>query len=401
MSILILNSVSHSRSPYEEFLRELNEDLILLTANKYQSGFPKEDYLYIESFEDYDENGYVDLRAMELYEKYPYHTVLSCYEFDVIRAAHLRETFQLPGQNLTSAWMYRDKFLMKDTVRKKGILTPAFRKINTPIDLIDFIQTHQFPVVIKPISSAGSQNTRVLKNRQDLVSFLSSPLPSDIMVESFIEGEIYHVDGIIVNGKVEFICTSKYLDALLNYKSESYTGGHLIHPTHPLSKRMVKLTKQVVQALDTPSNTTFHAEWFHTPNDEIVFCEIASRVGGGRINETIKYTFGVDLFQAHFQTQLGIPYHFPSAEDCMKVNTLTGRVLIMKKEGRLLSIPEDPPPSWVIHHEILAEPGDIIQSSIHCTDLLAGFIVQGTTEEELKEKLISVTEWFNHYTHWE
>jgi len=401
MSILILNSVTHARSPYEEYLKELDDDLILLTAEKYAADFPKDQYLHIESLEDYDESGCVDLRAIELYHKYSYHTILSSYEFDVIRTASIRDKFQLQGQTLKSALMYRNKLLMKETVRAKGIPTPVFQQITSPLDLFEFIQTHGYPVVVKPIDGAGSMETFVLKNRQDLIQMLSPVFPENIMVESFVEGEIYHVDGMVIDGKVQFICTSKYLDPLVNYQPGSFTGGYLLHPTNSLSKRMTHKTQEVIEALDTPPNTSFHAEWFHTPNDDIIFCEIACRVGGGRINETIKYSFGVDLFKSHIQSQVGIPQSLPTTDELANIESLTGRLLMLKKEGRLKLSLKKTPPSWVIHHELLAQSGDIVNSPIHCVDLLAGFVVEGSTEKEVHKKLNSITEWFNEAVQWE
>lgn len=401
MSILILNSVAHARSPYEEYLKQLDEDLILLSQENYVADFPKEKYVHIESFKDYDENGYVDLRAIELYEQYGYHTVLSSYEYDVLRAAKIRDTLQLPGQKLASALMYRNKFLMKEAVRSKGIHTPSFQLLTTPLDLLEFIKEHGYPVVVKPISGAGSVETFVLKNRDDLINMMSPSFPENMMVESFVDGEIYHVDGMVIDGKVEFICTSKYLNPLINYQPGAFTGGYLLHPKDSLSARMAKQTQQVLEALDTPANTAFHAEWFHTPNDEIIFCEIACRVGGGRINETIKYTFGVDLYQAHIQSQVGIPQSFPTADELQNVDSLTGRILMLKKEGRFRSSLKKALPSWVVHHELHAQSGDTIDSPVHCVDLLAGFVVKGMTEQDVHEKLHAITDWFNESVQWE
>ncbi len=402
MSILVLNSVPYWRSPYDKFLKELNEDLILLTAEKHKEGFSQKDYIHIETFDDYDKNGSVDLRAVELYEKYRYRAVINCYEYDVLRAATIRDAFQLPGQGTRSALMYRDKLLMKEVAQKKGIPTPAFRELITPLDLIQFIKEHGYPVLIKPLQEGGSRKIASINNVHELRQLLSQGLPPMMMVESFVKGDIYHVDGIVINGNIEFVCTSKYLNALLHqYQIGTFTGGYLLHPTNPLSKRMIELTKQLVQAFDTPPNTTFHAEWFHTPDDEIIFCEIASRPGGGRINETLIHTFGVDLFKTHVRSMVGLPQPLPEPSEYMQVKKLSGRVLILKKEGRFLSAPKEKPPSWVVHYELAAKPGDYVGSPKDCVDFIAGIVVEGSTEEEVQEKLYFISDWFYRSSQWE
>jgi len=401
MSILVLNSVPHQRSPYEKFLKELNEDLILLTAKKHRKGFSEKDYVYIESFENYDENGFVDLRALELYEKYQYRTIVNCYEFDVLRAATIREALKLPGQWTRSAMMYRNKHLMKKIVQQHGIPTPSFRKIRTPIDLIEFIEQHNYPVLVKPIQEAGSRKITTLNNPHELRQFLSKGIPPDSMVESFIKGDVYHVDGALMNGQIAFICTSKYLNPLYQYNTGTYTGGYLIHPTNPISIRMAKLTEQVVQALDTPPNITFHAEWFHTPDDQIIFCEIACRPGGGRINETLQHTFGVDLYHTHVRLIMDLPPKLPKLEEYTQVNKLAGRVLIIKKEGRFLSAPKEQLPPWVVHYELAVKPGDYMNAPTDCVDFIAGFVVEGVSEEDVQEKLYYIANWFYQLAQWE
>src|SRR5690606_30032047 len=130
MSILILNFTSQERSPYEKFLKNTGEDLILLTAEEYADEFNPEDYLYIESFRNYRNNSLVEYRAIELYQKYQYHTIIANAEADIIRAAKLREYLQLDGQSVHSAIQYRDKVLMKEIARKHEIPTPPCQAID-------------------------------------------------------------------------------------------------------------------------------------------------------------------------------------------------------------------------------------------------------------------------------
>jgi D-alanine-D-alanine ligase-like ATP-grasp enzyme len=65
-------------------------------------------------------------------------------------------------------------------------------------------------VVVKPRKGYGSVNTSVVKSEKDLENLLSNNLvhscdgPLDMMVESFVEGRMYHVDGLVNDGKVFF-----------------------------------------------------------------------------------------------------------------------------------------------------------------------------------------------------
>ena len=52
---------------------------------------------------------------------------------------------------------------------------------------------------------------------------------------------------------------------------------------------------QCLTALDVPRASTFHAEAWRTPRDELVLCEVASRTGGGEIGAEISELFQVKL----------------------------------------------------------------------------------------------------------
>src|SRR5690606_4877229 len=112
---------------------------------------------YIEAFDNYRENGCVELKAIELYEKFQYHTVLANTEADILRAARLRKRFDLKGQSISSAINFRDKIVMKTKAQKHGIKTPPFTKITCAFDLIEFIEEYHYPVLLKPIDGAASQ----------------------------------------------------------------------------------------------------------------------------------------------------------------------------------------------------------------------------------------------------
>src|SRR5262245_36347345 len=74
------------------------------------SDFP--DYS-VEYFPNYINNGLVEKRALELHRSYGIHRIVSFGEDDVIRAARLRATLGLPGQDVASAEAYRCKVTMK------------------------------------------------------------------------------------------------------------------------------------------------------------------------------------------------------------------------------------------------------------------------------------------------
>lgn len=400
MSILILNVKSHERCPYEKFLQNSGEELILLTSKQEAEGFHEDDYAYIEAFDNYRENGCVELRAIELYERFKYHTIFANTEADILRAAKLRKRFNLKGQSIESAINFRDKVVMKTIAQQHGIPTASFAKITCSFDLIEFVEKNGFPVLLKPIDGAASQGMFLLKNKKDLEKVLRHQLPPNYKAETFIEGEMCHVDGIIQNGRLEFICASKYLNEPMNFMDIGYLGAYTLDPKNPLSNRLIQETKKVLETFDTPENTIFHAEWFHTPDDQIIFCEIASRTAGGITVEMIDHSYGVNLYEAFAKIQVDLP--LASLTCPVEPKQMAGLMQIGPKPGTFLAGPTVPPPSWVVDYQLLTTPGQSFNGDLNTIrEFISAMVVVGETEEIVKKRLLEGFHWFHQHSKWQ
>lgn len=401
MSILILNVVAHDRCPYEEFLRDSGEDLILLTSKEKAEGFDETDYAYIETFDNYRDNGCVELRAIELYEKFKYHTVLANTEADILRAARLRKRFNLKGQSISSAINYRDKVVMKTKALEHGIETPPFAKITCAFDLIEFIEENQYPVLLKPIDGAASQGMLVVQNEEDLKNILYQELPHNYKVEKFIQGDMCHVDGIIQNGEVQFIASSKYLNEPMNFLESGYLGAYTLDPNNPLAQRLIDKTKKILDSFDTPQNTIFHAEWFHTPDDKIIFCEIASRTAGGITVEMIEHSYNINLYQAYAQIQCGLPLTISEKSNQINPKQLAGLMQIGPKPGVFKNGPTVKPPTWIVDFQLLVNPGQTFSGDLDTIrEFISALVVVGETEEQVRKRLMEAFQWFHQESKW-
>ncbi len=398
MSVLIINYRSKDDTDYSAWLKDLNEDLILLNAEESYDQFSSEDFVYMESFSNYDDESYRYARAVELYHQYKYRNVIAIYEFDILLASLLREKFGLEGQSYKSALDFRNKVLMKQKAQQNGLKTPAFAEIKTVFDLLDFIETYSYPVFVKPIDKAGSVNTTKISNEHDLKKFLQKGIPSNIEVEEFIDGEMYHVDGIVINGELKLISASTLLEGGTSIFAGGHLSGNLLDEKNPLSSRLINYTIKLLESLDTPKTTTFHCELFHTIQDEIVLCEIASRTGGTRINTVNHVAYGVNLNQTLVRAQMCLPVEFP---ENLVQKTLAGHLLIPPRKGRLLSVPQEEPPSWVVEYIVSAKVGQVYESPKESVESIASFVVVGETEEIVQERIQSSIKWFNENSEWE
>ena len=120
---------------------------------------------------------------------------------------------------------------------------------------------------------------------------------SFFLMEQFVAGDVYHVDGLVNNSKVLFSMAHKYGQPPLSV----YSGGG-VFITRSLdreseeSEALVALNKQVLKAMGLIHGAT-HSEYIKSQADgRLYFLENAARVGGANIAECVDYATGVNLW---------------------------------------------------------------------------------------------------------
>lgn len=401
LSILILNRVPHDIAPYEKWLQDLGEDLILLTAVDYENDFNPDDYAYFESFPNYNYNANVELRAIKLYEKYKYRAVIGLSERDVLRAAYLRQRFGLEGQHLESAWNFRNKIKMKDLAISHHLPCPIYRNMENSFDLLEFVEEHGLPIVLKPIDSAGSVGTTVIETYAELEMFLAQGIPANWEVEKFVSGDLYHVDGFIYNGEIIFTAASKYIESCLSFHEEGkFTGSFLLDQSSELAKRLSDRTAEHIRIMAPPKHAPFHAEFFHTPDDQIILCEIASRTGGGRLNNQIDLAYGINLNKSWIYAQLGLPLNLPTGGRTeVKPHTFAGHALLPPRRGVFQGF-SNTWQEWVTEYRLLAKPGDRFDGPKSSVDHMASLLLVGASVQQVEERLRECERIFREQSIW-
>lgn len=102
-----------------------------------------------------------------------------------------------------------------------------------------------------------------------------------MLAEGFIDGVMYHVDGLFVDGRIRFIQPFKYINDCLSYREDMFIGNVPLEKDDSTYHLLVETTKQIIANMPATENFAFHCELWLTAENEIICCEIASRTGGG------------------------------------------------------------------------------------------------------------------------
>lgn len=226
--------------------------------------------------------------------------VLANWEPLVILAARMRERWGVPGMSVDAVRGFRDKQLMKERVAAAGLRVPRAHRIHTVSQAREAAERIGYPVVIKPISGAGSADTyRVASDAELDAALARMGHVVEASVEEYVEGEEYTFDTVCVAGTPLFENIARYLPKPLEARSHEWISPVVITVRDMYQPRLrpgVQLGRDVLRALGMGDGFT-HMEWFLTPKGEAVFGEIGCRPGGAHLVDQMNYTCDVDLFR--------------------------------------------------------------------------------------------------------
>ena len=171
----------------------------------------------------------------------------------------------------------------------------------------------------------------------------------------------------------------------------------MLNTDDPLFNNLIIFTKKVMSALPSPIATAFHCEVFVTPKGDFVLCKIASRAGGARVIDTIKYAYGYHLLEQGVLAQCNIKTKRPP----FKRNMSAGWLLLPPRRGRITQVPSRLSSSEIIDFHVTAAVGDLYGQAESSVDQILSAIVSGFSSEEVKNRISSLAYKLSTEFHWE
>lgn len=225
--------------------------------------------------------------------------VVALDDFDVEKAALIREEFRIPGMGQTTHRHFRDKLAMRVKAQEARIRVPSFSNLFHDADIQEFIDKNPAPWIVKPRSQASATGMKKVQNSDELWAHLHSlgEHRHAYLVEEFKPGAVYHVDALSYNGKMVFCRASAYLDTPFEV---AHGGGIFRSATLAAdsaeSKELKQLTAEVMDAFGMQYSAS-HTEWIKNHADgKFYFLETASRVGGAHLSDMVEAATGINLW---------------------------------------------------------------------------------------------------------
>jgi biotin carboxylase len=218
-------------------------------------------------------------------------------EFDLETAALAREHLRLPGMGQTATRWFRDKLAMREGAAHAGVPVPAFSSVANHDALWQFLQSTEGPWLLKPRWSASAIGIQKFSDPNEIWPHLDrlGDEASNHLVERFVPGDIFHVEGITWKSELIFAAPHKYGQPPFE---TMHTGG--IFSTRALDRNsseaaeLLAIHTATLRALGMTSGVT-HSEFIRAHADgRFYFLETAARVGGAYIAEVVEHGAGIN-----------------------------------------------------------------------------------------------------------
>jgi biotin carboxylase len=225
--------------------------------------------------------------------------IVALDDFDVERAASIREHFRIPGMGQTTARYFRDKLAMRLKSRDAKVPIPEFTPLFNDEQINLFADSVEPPWLIKPRHEASAKGIQKIQSKSELWEAIHElgRKRHNYLVEKFAPGDVYHVDGLNFGGKVLFAKVSKYVDTPFDV---AHKGGifrsYTIESNTAEDKALKKINMQVMAAFGMLDGVS-HSEFIRSKDSkEIFFLETSSRVGGANLAEMVEAASGINLW---------------------------------------------------------------------------------------------------------
>lgn len=279
--------------------------------------------------------------------------VIAFSEAQVMAAALVADQLGLPGPSLGAAVVSRNKALQRGRFATAGIRQPEYLVISS-LDQAAEWAGERFPVVVKPLSQAGSIGVELVPDQESFAAARRHESP--LLVEQAIDGPEYSWEAIVEDGEVWFCSvTTKETTGPPEFVE---TGHRTVTEFDDHTRQAVdELGTSVLAALGMRSGIV-HLE-FRLAAAGPTLMEVAVRTPGDFLMDLLCETYDVDWFEMVVRLAMGLPLPEPPKDPVAQTAghfPLAGPGVVTAIEG----LEEVRAHSAVFRAGVLAQVGDVL-----------------------------------------
>ena len=232
----------------------------------------------------------------------------------VVSAAYVAEKMGLPFQcSYEAANILQDKSKFRNFLTENGFNCPHAKGYSNVDDALNDVDYFDWPVIVKPVDSAGSKGVSKVLSPEDLPSAievaLSASISKHFIIEDFLELDGFQSSADIFTSKGRLVY-STYSDQLFDDDAPNpYVPALEIWPSSMKIETQEELTKELQRLFSLLKVDTgiYNVESRFCKNGKAYIMEVSPRGGGNRIAEIQDMATGQNLIKNEILKALGRP----------------------------------------------------------------------------------------------
>lgn len=317
----------------------------------------------------------------------------------VTAAAYVAEQIGLPFTcSYDVACILQDKARFRQFLIDNGFNAPRAKGYTNAANALKDIDFFNWPVIVKPVDSAGSKGVTRVDDPRNLGSAIAHALDEShnghFIVEDFLEKEGLSCgsESFFVDGELKYNAFyDQYFD---NEASNPYTPSAECWPTvkSELIQKDVKEQLQKLGNLLHFGTGLLNVEWRVCKDGKVYLMEVSPRAGGNRLAEILNYATDVDIIEAEVSKAIGDeipPVHEPNYKGHYCI-----LVLHADKPGHFVDVViNDQFKGEIIEKEIRVDKGTKVEAFSGANNALGTLFLRFNTKEEMDFALTHQRNW--------
>lgn len=319
----------------------------------------------------------------------------------VVAAAYVAEQMKLPFScSYEAACILQDKSLFRQFLTENGFNVPTAKGYTSKVDALNDIDMYHWPVIVKPVDSAGSKGVSKVDEPKDLPNAIDHALEEShnghFIIEDFLEKEGLSSgsESFYVEGKLKYNAFyDQYFDA---EATNPYTPSAECWPADKPDYILDDVKKQLQRLGHLLNFRTglFNVEWRVCKDGKVYLMEVSPRAGGNRLAEILNYATDVDIIDA--EVSKSIDETIPTVHEPNYKGHYCILVLHSDKEGIFKDVEIlESFNGEIVEKEIRVNVGDSVEPFSGANNAIGTLFLRYDTRQQMDDALIHQKDWLN------
>lgn len=316
----------------------------------------------------------------------------------VVSAAFVAEQMGLPFQcNYEAACILQDKSRFRKFLADNEFNCPKAKGYSDIEDALADTDFFSWPVIVKPVDSAGSKGVTKVTEKTALREAISTALGASIgkhfIIEEYLaaEGTPIGSESFFVNGELRY---NAFYDQVFDVSAlNPFVPAAECWPSSKPEEVLDEVRREL-QRLGTLlgfQTGIFNVEW-RISGGKVYLMEVTPRAGGNRLAEMLNYAADVDIIEAEVAKAVGNEFsaiHEPNYRGYYCI-----LVLHSAKAGRFCSVEiYSSFKGEIVEKEIRVQKGDIIDSFSGANNAIGTLFLRFKSRKDMDNALKHQNEW--------